>query len=154
MYKPDRQFDEPHACRLIGRAVRVLVLRPFSGPGDIAVLDEASGTLFAGGLLDAARVPDIQDSDLPGWHRALASLRTCASHGGARPRQRLVGGADRHGGGYLAALERACAPLVTAGTSLLGVPDAAELPAYERWDQYDWSTAATPRSPSCVSSAS
>jgi hypothetical protein len=27
--------------------------------------------------------------------------------------------------------------LVTAGTSLLDVPDAGELPEYEGWDQYD-----------------
>ena len=29
----------------------------------------------AGGLLDARRIPDIQDSDLAGWQRALAALR-------------------------------------------------------------------------------
>ena len=109
-----------------------------SGPGDIAVLDEATGTLFAGGLLDAARVPDIQDSELPAWHRALASLRSLhpatvvPGHGSASSAA-LIDTVE----GYLAALEARMRALVTAGTSLLEVPDAGELPAYERWDQYE-----------------
>lgn len=138
MYKPDRQFDEPHAVQGIGRAVRVLHFGHSSGPGDIAVLDEASGTLFAGGLLDAARVPDIQDSELPAWHRALASLRSLhpatvvPGHGSASSAA-LIDTVE----GYLTALEARMRALVTAGTSLLEVPDAGELPAYERWDQYE-----------------
>ena len=56
---------------LIGRPVRVLHFGHSSGPGDIAVLDERSGTLFAGGLLDQQRIPDVQDGDLAGWRRAL-----------------------------------------------------------------------------------
>ena len=63
--------DDAHALDLAGRTARVLYFGHSSGPGDIAVFDETSGTLFAGGLLDARRVPDIQDSDLPGWRRAL-----------------------------------------------------------------------------------
>ena len=60
---------------LIGRPVRVLYFGHSSGPGDIAVLDERSGVLYAGGLLDARRVPDIQDSDLAGWSQALRELQ-------------------------------------------------------------------------------
>lgn len=138
MYKPDRQFDEPHRVEGIGRAVRVLHFGPSSGPGDIAVLDEASGTLFAGGLLDNGRVPDIQDSDLAAWRRALAALRTLRvatvvpGHGAAAS-SALIDTVL----GYLDALEAKMRGLVAAGTSLLEVPDAGELPAYERWDQYE-----------------
>lgn len=138
MYKPDRQFDDSHAVPGIGRAVRVLYFGHSSGPGDIAVLDEASGTLFAGGLLDAGRVPDIQDSDLPAWHRALDSLRglragTVVPGHGAAGSAALIDAVD----GYLGALEKKMRALVASGTSLLEVPDAGELPAYERWDQYE-----------------
>ncbi|MGD9835021.1 MAG: MBL fold metallo-hydrolase [Piscinibacter sp.] len=138
MYKPDQQFDEPHAVEGIGRSVRVLYFGHASGPGDIAVFDEASGTLFAGGLLDAGRVPDIQDGDLAAWKKALAALRglrveqVVPGHGSASPAV-LIDTVE----GYLVALERKMRGLVASGTSLLEVPDAGELPAYEHWDQYD-----------------
>ncbi len=138
MYKPEQQFDETHAVEGIGRAVRVLYFGHSSGPGDIAVFDESSRTLFAGGLLDAQRVPDIQDSDLAAWHRALAALRdlrvgTVVPGHGSASSSALIDAVD----GYLAALEKKMRDLVAAGTSLLEVPDAGELPAYERWDQYE-----------------
>jgi glyoxylase-like metal-dependent hydrolase (beta-lactamase superfamily II) len=138
MYRPDQQFDEPHAVEGIGRAVRVLHFGHSSGPGDIAVFDEASGTLFAGGLLDAQRVPDIQDGDLAVWKKALAALRglrvttVVPGHGAASPAA-LIDTVE----GYLVALEKKMRDLVASGTSLLEVPDAGELPVYERWDQYD-----------------
>lgn len=138
MYQPDQQFEESHAVEGIGRAVRVLYFGHASGPGDIAVLDESSGTLFAGGLLEANRVPDIQDGDLAAWKKALASLRglrvgtVVPGHGGASS-SALIDAVE----GYLVALEKKMRELVASGTSLLEVPDAGELPAYERWDQYD-----------------
>lgn len=138
MYKPDRQFEEAHDVEGLGRAVRVLHFGHSSGPGDIAVLDEATGTLFAGGLLDARRVPDIQDADLPAWHKALAALRALPlrtvvpGHGPASPPS-LVDTVE----GYLDALERRMRALVASGTSLLDVPDAGELAQYESWDQYE-----------------
>lgn len=138
MYQPDQQFDAPHAVEGIGRAVRVLYFGHASGPGDIAVLDEASGTLFAGGLLDAQRVPDIQDGDLAAWKKALAALRSLRvgtvvpGHGSASS-SALIDAVE----GYLVALEKKMRELVASGTSLLEVPDAGELPAYERWDQYE-----------------
>ncbi|HEY6353866.1 MAG TPA: MBL fold metallo-hydrolase, partial [Burkholderiaceae bacterium] len=75
MYKADQEFDATHELDLIGRPVQVLYFGHSSGPGDIAVLDRRSTVLYAGGLLDARRVPDIQDSDLAGWHKALIELR-------------------------------------------------------------------------------
>lgn len=138
MYTPDRTFTESHAVAGIGRAVRVVYLGHSSGPGDIAVFDERSGVLFGGGLLDAQRVPDIQDSDLPRWHQALAALRglrvaTVVPGHGPASSSVLVDTVE----GYLAALEKKMRDLVASGTSLLDVPEAGELPAYQRWDQYD-----------------
>jgi hypothetical protein len=38
---------------------------------------------------------------------------------------------------YLAQLERKVRGLLDSGTSLLDVAEAAELPGYQSWDQYD-----------------
>ena len=138
MYPPDQQFDETHTLTLIGRPVRVLYFGHSSGPGDIAVLDETSGVLFAGGLLDANRVPDIQDGDLVQWKKALAALRglrpaTVVPGHGPASSSALVDTVER----YLVDLEAKVRALVGSGTSLLDVAEAGDLPAYQGWDQYD-----------------
>lgn len=139
VYQPDRTFETAHTLDLIGRPVRVLYFGHSSGPGDIAVLDEQSGVLFAGGLLDVRRVPDIQDSDLPGWHRALASLRGSGArrvvpgHGAVAEAGAAIAGVEA----YLDALETKTRTLVESGASLINVADAADMPDYEAWDQYD-----------------
>ena len=138
MYQADQEFDTNHALDLIGRPVRILSFGHSSGPGDSAVFDERSGVLFAGGLLDARRVPDIQDSDLEGWIKALSELRAL------RPRVIVPG----HGvassitltsivARYLEQLQAHVRALLLSGTSLLHIAEAGELPEYESWDQYD-----------------
>lgn len=139
MYKPEQQYDDSHdLAGLIGRPLRVLYFGHSSGPGDVAVFEPAGGVLFAGGLLDVHRVPDIQDSDLAGWRRALVELhalgvRTVVPGHGASASAAGIGEVER----YLAALEAKVRAIVAGGASLLGVADAAELPEYESWDQYD-----------------
>ncbi len=139
MYKPDQQFDGVLALDLIGRPVRVLNFGHSSGPGDTAVLDESSGVLFAGGLVDNGRIPDIQDSQLGGWTQALEAMRALGArtivpgHGPALAAGAAIDGVER----YLRTLDARVRALQASGTSLLEVGDAAELPGYERWDQYD-----------------
>lgn len=135
--KPDAEFDDSHELDAIGRPVRVLQFGLSSGPGDIAVLDERSGTLFAGGLLDARRVPDVQDSDLGGWRKALQALgqpgvTTIVPGHGPASDSRLIGTIER----YLGQLESRLLELLDAGVSLSDVADAAALPQFEDWDQY------------------
>jgi glyoxylase-like metal-dependent hydrolase (beta-lactamase superfamily II) len=138
MYKPDQEFDESHTLDLIGRPVRVIHLMHSSGPGDIAVLDVDSAVLFAGGLLDAGRVPDIQDSQLGGWRRGLKTLaalplaRIVPGHGPVSGKS-LVQEVDT----YLVQLEAKVRGLLKSGVSLLEVAEAAELPPYTHWDQYE-----------------
>jgi glyoxylase-like metal-dependent hydrolase (beta-lactamase superfamily II) len=138
IYSADEVFDASHDFDGIGRPVRVLYFGHSSGPGDIAVFDATSGVLFAGGLLDARRIPDIQDSDLPGWRQALQALhglqaRTVVPGHGASASPQLIDGVER----YLAQLETRVRAMVAAGDSLLGAADAAELPDFDAWDQYD-----------------
>ena len=138
MYPPDALFDGALLLQTIGRPVQVLWQGHSSGPGDIAVFDVTSGVLFAGGLLDAGRIPDIQDSDLPGWQRALSALQALPltqvvpGHGPASP-PALVGTVAR----YLAQLSARAQALVAEGASLITVPEATELAEFAGWDQYD-----------------
>jgi glyoxylase-like metal-dependent hydrolase (beta-lactamase superfamily II) len=138
MYRPDRTFEASHAVEGFGRPLRVLYFGHSSGPGDIAVHDQRSGVVFAGGLLDNRRIPDIQDGDLAGWRRALHELRALKpaalvpGHGPAGP-VAMVDAVER----YLEQLETRVKALLAEGASLLDVPDAADLPEFADWDQYD-----------------
>jgi glyoxylase-like metal-dependent hydrolase (beta-lactamase superfamily II) len=136
LFKPDQLFDESHLIELIGRPLRVLFFGHSSGPGDIALLDERSGVLFGGGLVEHHRIPDVLDADLAGWSRALAALRqlpltqVVPGHGAAGPPS-LLAQTD----GYLGALQARLLELLNAGAALSDVPDAAVLPGFADWDQ-------------------
>lgn len=136
--RPDKLFDAGMTLDLIGRPLRLLYFGHSSGPGDVAVLDERTGVLFAGGLLDHERIPDVQDAKLPGWHRALATL------GGLPLRYIVPGHGPVAGPGlvgtvtqYLRQLESRAQALVKAGAALSEVPAATHLPQFEGWDQYE-----------------
>jgi glyoxylase-like metal-dependent hydrolase (beta-lactamase superfamily II) len=138
MYKPDQEFDASHQLDLIGRPVKLLYFGHSSGPGDIAVLDVETGVLYAGGLLDAQRIPDIQDSDLSGWNQALRDLQgmnlthVVPGHGLGSSASLIIS-VQR----YLTQLEARARSLVAAGSSLLNVSEEGELPEFASWDQYD-----------------
>ena len=139
MFKPDAEFSQSHTIdAIIGRHVRVLHFGHSSGPGDTAVLDLQSGVLFAGGLLDQLRIPDVQDSDLDGWLRALHAMRELPvkiivpGHGPVSSIQ-LIDTTTR----YLAQLQTRVMALLQAGAALSEVPDAAALAEFAGWDQYD-----------------
>ena len=138
MYKADQEFEASHQLDLIGRPVKVLYFGHSSGPGDIAVLDVQTEVLYAGGLLDAQRIPDIQDSELPGWQQALRDLqgmnlsRVVPGHGAVSSTS-LIKTVQQ----YLTQLETRARALVEKGTSLLSVSEDGELPEFENWDQYD-----------------
>ena len=139
MFKPDRTFDAAHRLDTLGeRPLQVLYFDHSSGPGDIAVLDSRSGVLFAGGLIDRGRIPDVGDSDLPGWRRALGALHRWAprtvvpGHGPAGP-ETSIDDQER----YLAQLETRVRTLMKADTPLSQIGDAASLPEFKHWDQYE-----------------
>ena len=137
MFTPDAVFDDSHLVEAIGRPIRVLYFGASSGPGDIAVHDVASGALFAGGLLDQERIPDIADADLDGWRRALAALRAVSAativpgHGAAGTAD-VIDQVER----YLNALEVRVAQMLEGGVGLSEIADRAALPEFAAWDQY------------------
>ena len=135
---PDLLFDGSLALDVIGRPLRLLTFGHSSGPGDTAVFDEQGGVLFAGGLLDQNYVPDVQDSDLPGWQAALAALRrlpvrvVVPGHGPAVGAQ-AIGTVER----YLVQLQARMRELLDGGAALSEAPDQAGLPEFAAWAQYD-----------------
>ena len=138
MFKPDQEYEASHEIDAIGRRVQVLYHGHSSGPGDVAVFDVQSGVLFAGGLLDQSRIPDVQDSDLDGWTHALQSLRQLPIKGvvpghGPVASSQLIDTVDR----YLAQLQGRLLELLQSGAALSEVPDAACLPEFAHWDQYE-----------------
>jgi glyoxylase-like metal-dependent hydrolase (beta-lactamase superfamily II) len=138
MFKPDQEYEQSHSIGMIGRRLQVLYYGHSSGPGDVAVLDEQTGVLFAGGLLDELRIPDVQDSDLDGWTHALQALRglpikiVVPGHGPAAS-AKVIDSVDR----YLAQLQARVQDLLRAGAALSEVPDAVALPEFALWDQYE-----------------
>ena len=141
MFVPDRIFTEPlqiDAAALIGRPIQVLYFGHSSGPGDIAVYDPRTRTLFAGGLLDAQRIPDVIDSDLVRWGEALRSLQALPvevivpGHGPSGSK-RVITQVER----YLDQLTTRVRALLKAGAPLSEVPDSTALPDFASWDQYD-----------------
>jgi len=138
VFKPDHEFEQSYTIQTIGRNIQVLYFGHSSGPGDVAVLDLQTGVLFAGGLLDHLRIPDVQDSDLAGWSRALRFLRELPINAivpghGPVGSAAVIGGVDR----YLVKLQTCVQELLQSGTSLLDVPDAAKLSEFALWDQYE-----------------
>ena len=138
VFKPDVLFDDTQVVETLGRPVLVQHHGHASGAGDSTAFDVRSGTLFAGGLLESQRIPDIQDGDIDAWRQALGGLRSLRIHT-IVPGHGPAADADliRNNDLYLAQLQRRCAELLQQGAALSEVPDAAALPAFSRWDQYD-----------------
>lgn len=135
---PDLLFDHTMPLDVIGRPMRLLHFGHSSGPGDSALFDEQSGVLFAGGMLDQGRIPDVQDSDPAGWKNALNELRRLPirtivpGHGPAAPATLVDTVAQ-----YLDQLEARMLGLLNAGAALSEAADQAVLPEFTGWDQYD-----------------
>jgi glyoxylase-like metal-dependent hydrolase (beta-lactamase superfamily II) len=140
MFKPDGLLDGPAVqdISVIGRPLQVLHFGHSSGPGDVAVWDPLHRVLFAGGLVDVQRIPDIQDSELPAWLQALDALQALQpvvvvpGHGPAAGIEALAAQKS-----YLQQLHAKVQGLLESGASLLDVPTLAELPAFAHWAQYD-----------------
>lgn len=136
--KPDRLIDASITVDLGQRKVDVIDAGWAGTPGDLAVFDRSTGTLFAGGLVSSARIPNLRDAQLEGWLHALERLRRL-------PVTRIVpgfgpvsskAGIDRMLD-YLRQLQAETRAHYRAGDSLIETMRRVELPAFRHWQGYD-----------------
>ena len=134
---PQLEFSPGTMIDAGGRKLELLHFGWAATPGDVAVLDRNSGTLFAGGLVSARRIPEIRDCDFEGWVRALEQLQ------GPAVLRVIPGFGPPSGPGaisataaYLRDLDNRVRTLYARSTSLLESVDNAGLPAYGGWQLY------------------
>jgi len=134
---PQRDIDATTTIDAGGRRLELIYLGWAGTPGDLAVLDPASGVLFAGGLVSIGRIPDIRDSDFEGWQRTLRRLQEF-SFGRVVPGHGPVSGRGAIGqtAGYLDALDSVVKSLYADSSSLMESVEKAVLPAYRDWSMY------------------
>ena len=134
---PQREIDATTTIDAGGRRLELIYLGWASTPGDLAVLDEESGVLFAGGMISIGRIPDIRDCDFEGWQRALRQLegfkpaRIVPGHGPISGPEAIAGTAA-----YLDALDQVVKALYAESSSLMESVEKATLPAYRDWSLY------------------
>ena len=58
-----------------GRTLQVAVFDRAHSRGDLALFDESSRVLLAGGLANRERIPEMTEASLPGWLAALTRLQ-------------------------------------------------------------------------------
>jgi glyoxylase-like metal-dependent hydrolase (beta-lactamase superfamily II) len=120
-----------------GRTIELIHPGWASTPGDLIVRDRASGVLFAGGVVQLDRIPELRDGKLDQWVRAIAQVQQMMPAAIVPGYGPVV---DAAGAGrtadYLAALDRRMRELYAHSTSLLQAVDASALPAFERWAGY------------------
>lgn len=137
---PQRRIGGDLALELGGRRIELLH-RPGHTAGDLVVLDARSGAAFAGALVPAGRIPELDPArEAAPWRAALRQLarqeglRTLVpGYGDAGAAPALIEAA----GAYLAALDAEVQALLDAGADLLEAQRRVELPAWRHWARYD-----------------
>lgn len=134
---PTTLVDESATLTEAGLDLDLIHLGWAATPGDLAVLERASGVLFAGALVDVKRIPELRDAKLTAWIAALPQLKAyrirqvVPAHGPVAGPQAID---DMLG--YLVALDAKTRELYQAGTSLAEAPQLGDLPAYRGWGLY------------------
>ena len=72
--KPNKLIRQSMALDLGGRTALVMPLEGGHTPGDVIVLDEKTGTLFAGDLIFNQRAPTVPHANVPTWLDHLTTL--------------------------------------------------------------------------------
>lgn len=134
---PDQQISASEFVSVAGITLELQALGWGNTPGDLAVFHRESGVLFAGGLVDQDRIPELRDSKLKDWQRILDKLQSF-------PIKHIVPGhgsiIQPHGitvfAGYLRAIERKVRELFEQNVSLGDVEKEGELPEFTGWALY------------------
>lgn len=73
---PSRTVSHGERLTLVGRNLHFFQFGHGHTEGDLVVLDEATGTLFAGDLIYRDQIPHLNEANLQGWRAALKELQT------------------------------------------------------------------------------
>lgn len=143
----DHRIDAPTGLDLGGRSLDMVPVPSAHTDNDMIVLDDASGTLFAGDLIALGLTPSL-DGSLNGWLDWLATPpvepvpeRVIPGHGPVMDSYDAAAATTR---GYLAALRDATRAALDAGQPLSrAIPaiTAAMQPARAGWVDFDATTA-------------
>jgi glyoxylase-like metal-dependent hydrolase (beta-lactamase superfamily II) len=134
---PGRTVDASGRLQVAGRSLQLLHFGWAQTPGDLAVIDEASGVVFTGALVSIGRVPDLRDANPEGWQQALVQLKQW-------PMTRLVPGYGPIGTArdiepvsrYLSDLQTRVDALLQSDASLSEAITKGDLPQYAPWSAY------------------
>jgi glyoxylase-like metal-dependent hydrolase (beta-lactamase superfamily II) len=134
---PQQTLEQSQALSAGGREIDVLYFGWASTPGDVVVLDRATGVAFTGGLVGNRRIPELRDGHVPGWLDALAALKRTSART-IVPGHGPVGGVELADvtAEYLRALDAQVQSLYQRGATLTQTVDNVALTAYEDWDLY------------------
>lgn len=72
--KPNKLIRQSQVLDLGGRRVSLLPIEGGHTPGDVIVVDQKTGTLFAGDLIFHQRAPTVPHADVPTWLDHLTTL--------------------------------------------------------------------------------
>ena len=72
---PGQLVDAPQTLTLAGRRLTLIPLGEAHSPGDLAILDHASGVLIGGDLVNIEALPDLHDGNTAAALAALGALR-------------------------------------------------------------------------------
>lgn len=135
---PARVVDGDTDIVVGGRRISLIHPGWASTPGDLLVLDRATGVLFTGGLVVNGRIPELRDGRFADWLAALDGLAkipaTILVPGYGPPMPPADAARTRD---YLLALDRRVRALYEANTSLTEAVDRATLPDFADWSGYD-----------------
>lgn len=136
---PARTVSGEDTLDLGGRVVRLRAWPTAHTDNDLTVLDETSGTLFAGDLLFVGHMP-VVDGKLLGWIKVNAQLaaldvkRVVSGHGDAGPAWRE---AFAKQGNYLQALADQTRAAIKAGRKLAQAADEVARDQVGNWELAD-----------------
>jgi glyoxylase-like metal-dependent hydrolase (beta-lactamase superfamily II) len=134
---PDRTIDGATRIDSGGRELQLLHFGPASTPGDVAVLDTATGVLFAGGLVSIGRIPELRNEQIPGWLDTLRRLRELDIHAVVPGFGPLAKRDDMmRTGAYLRELDASVRRAFAAGLGLSAAMHEAQAADFRGWKLY------------------
>jgi glyoxylase-like metal-dependent hydrolase (beta-lactamase superfamily II) len=141
MVPPTLTVGDTMTLDLGGRTLALKAWPTSHSDSDLTVLDEATGTLFAGDLVFVRHIP-VLDGSIRGWLKSIDELArmpvktVVPGHGPATDLSDALGGERR----YLERLAADCRDLIKRGVPLAeatGIAGASEKVRWELFEEYN-----------------